>query len=57
MQDLAKGFGPGEKNITPPNDNLPLFNISEVNEPSIIQVIGLRPKTSKAEDVFDCVHL
>lgn len=53
VQDLAKNFGPREKNITPPNDNLPLFNISEVTEPSVVKTTS-QFKNSKAKDVFDC---
>ena len=42
VQDLAQGFGLRGKVITPSNDNLPLFSISEVPDSSIIKLLGKR---------------
>ena len=53
VQDLAQGFGLREKVITPSNDNLPLFGISEVPESSITKILG-KFKNSKAKDAFTC---
>lgn len=53
VQDLAQGFGLRGKVITPPNDNLPLFSISEVSESSITKILG-KFKNSKAKDDFTC---
>ena len=53
LLQLKHEFNMSGKVITPTNDNLPLFSISEVPDSSIIKLLG-KFKNSKAKDVFSC---
>lgn len=53
VRDLTHGFGIRSNDIILPNHDLTVFNISEVSESYIINILSLF-KSSRAKYVFNC---